>query len=86
MYGTTLKWNRLKGYGFVLADDNTLPDVFVFAKCILGPKGRRFLMPGWRVEFDVEEVPEGLAAINLKILTKPIAMQYSATAETGGRS
>jgi cold shock CspA family protein len=86
MLGTTIKWNRIKGYGFVLPDDAMQPDIFVSATCIQAPRGRRWLLPGWRVEFDVVEVEEGLAAENLKILSRPIGAQFSATAENGGRS
>jgi cold shock CspA family protein len=84
MLGTTRKWDRIKGYGFILPDDETQPDIFVSAKCIIAPKGRRWLLPGWRVEFDAVEVEQGLSAENVKIISRPIAAQYSATPKTGG--
>jgi cold shock CspA family protein len=85
MLGTTIKWDRIKGYGFLLPDDETMQDIFVPAKAIFAGKGRHWLLPGWRVEFDVVEVEEGLAAANVHIISRPIAVQYSATPGNGGR-
>jgi cold shock CspA family protein len=86
MLGTTIKYDRIKGYGFILPDDETMQDFFVPAKAILAPKGRHWLMAGWRVEFDIVEVEEGLAAANVKIISRPIAAQYGVTSKTGERS
>jgi cold shock CspA family protein len=77
MFGTTIKYDRVKGYGFILPDDETLPDFFVLAKCILEPKGRRWLMAGWRVEFTPVEVGDGMQAQNVRVLSRPIAIQRS---------
>lgn len=85
MFGTTIKYDRIKGYGFILPDDETQPDIFVSAKCILAPKGRRWLLPGWRVEFTPVAVEEGLAAENVKIISRPIAIQRSGLPQSGGQ-
>jgi cold shock CspA family protein len=86
MLGTTTRYDRVKGYGFILPDDETQPDFFVLAKHIMEPKGRRWLMENWRVEFDPAEEDGNPLARNVRIISRPIAMQRSATPQPGSRS
>jgi len=51
MFGTVSQFNRLKGYGFIVSDEPTLPDFFTCSKFIEAEKHRRFFLPGQRVEF-----------------------------------
>jgi len=58
MRGSCTKFDRTKGYGFLLpnpTDDPTMPDVFVHASGLVPTQlwNRRFLLPGFNVEFDV---------------------------------
>lgn len=60
MLGTCLHFDRMKGYGFLVsADDPLLPDIFVhFSDVEQSPVwNRRFLLPGMKVQFDVEPDP-----------------------------
>jgi cold shock CspA family protein len=57
MLGTCLKFNRAKGYGFLIStEDPTLPDIFVHFRDIQHTQtwNRRFLLPGFKVAFDLE--------------------------------
>jgi cold shock CspA family protein len=57
MFGKCLKFHRESGYGFILStDDPTLPDIFVHFSDIQKTQvwNRRFLLPGFKVEFDLE--------------------------------
>ena len=85
MLGTTTKFDRTKGYGFILPDDETQPDFFVLAKFIMEPKCRRFLFAGWRVEFDPVEVDGNPQAHNVRIISRPIAVQRSVPTPGGVR-
>jgi CspA family cold shock protein len=59
----TVKWfNEAKGYGFIKRDDG--PDLFVHYTNILG-SGFRTLKEEDKVEFEVNEGPKGLQAINV---------------------
>lgn len=49
MQGIVIKYDRVRGFGFILPDDQTLSDFFVAAPLIDSPK--RFLLVGQRVEF-----------------------------------
>ncbi|MFQ5692636.1 MAG: cold-shock protein [Nitrospinota bacterium] len=58
-----VKWfNESKGFGFISQEDG--PDVFVHHTAILG-EGFRTLAEGESVEFEVEEGPKGLKAVNV---------------------
>ena len=82
MLGTISKYDRVKGYGFILPDDETLPDFFVCAKFIDLSRHLRFLVAGQRVEFDAID-PDGRSqAHNVRVLPTTIAVQHSA--EFGG--
>jgi cold shock protein len=59
-----VKWfNESKGYGFIQRDDGN--DVFVHYSNIMG-KGFRTLKENDEVEFEVNEGPKGLQAVNVE--------------------
>jgi CspA family cold shock protein len=59
----TVKWfNGSKGYGFIAREDG--PDVFVHHSAVM-MEGYRNLMEGQMVEFNVEDSPKGLQAVNV---------------------
>jgi len=60
----SIKWyDKTKGFGFIVTDDNT--DVFVHRSGV--PTGL-FLEPGQRVEFDVKDGEKGPVATNVKAI------------------
>lgn len=60
----TVKWfNSSKGYGFITREEGE--DVFVHFKAITGD-GYKKLEEGDHVEFEVEQGPKGLQAVNVK--------------------
>lgn len=60
----TVKWfNAAKGYGFI--SRQTGEDVFVHYRSIISD-GYKTLNQGEKVQFDVEQGPKGLQAINVK--------------------
>jgi Cold shock proteins len=60
----TVKWfNTEKGFGFIAPDDNTA-DVFAHFTAISGT-GRRDLVEGERVTYDVTQGQKGLQAANI---------------------
>jgi len=62
----TVKWfNSAKGFGFITR--NGAEDVFVHFKAIVGD-GYKTLNEGDAVEFDVEQGPKGLQALNVKLV------------------
>jgi CspA family cold shock protein len=64
MASGTVKWfNLVKGIGFIAQLDG--PDVFVHFSNIRLP-GFPMLDQGQAVEFDVEEGPNGLQAVNVR--------------------
>ena len=55
----TIKWfNDAKGFGFITPDGES-SDVFVHYSNIIGQSGRRTLLEGERVEYEVIEGPKG---------------------------
>jgi CspA family cold shock protein len=59
----TVKWfNEAKGFGFIRRDDG--PELFVHFTNIVGT-GFRSLKEDDKVEFEVNEGPKGLQAINV---------------------
>ena len=62
----TVKWfNGAKGYGFIKRESGE--DVFVHFKAITG-NGFKSLNEGDKVEFEVENGPKGLQAVNVSVL------------------
>ena len=60
-----VKWfNESKGYGFI--QQSSGEDVFVHFSAIQGD-GYRTLAEGAAVEFDVEQGPKGLQAVNVTL-------------------
>jgi cold shock CspA family protein len=78
MLGTVIKYDRITAVGWILSDDPTLPDFFVIPKFMLEDKRHRFLMAGWRVEFDAIDIDGNPQAHNVRIISRPIAIQRSA--------
>lgn len=61
-----VKWfNDAKGYGFIEQEGGE--DVFVHYSNIQG-RGYRSLREGQIVQFDIEQTPKGLRAINVRII------------------
>lgn len=61
----TIKWfNDAKGFGFITPDDES-GDVFVHYSTIISQSGRRTLLEGERVEYEVIKGPKGLQAMNV---------------------
>lgn len=64
MENGTVKWfNNSKGYGFIERPNGS--DVFVHFRAINGD-GYKSLSKGDAVEFEVEDGPKGLQAVNVK--------------------
>lgn len=63
----TVKWfDDAKGFGFITPEDGS-KDVFVHHTAILGT-GFKSLAEGQRVEFETQNTPKGLAALNVSPL------------------
>jgi cold shock CspA family protein len=71
MFGTVSKYDRVKGYGFILPDDQSLPDFFTCAKLVDANRHHRFLIPGQRVEFDPVDLETRPAAHNVRVVSAP---------------
>lgn len=60
----TVKWfNNAKGFGFIKRND-TGEDVFVHYKSVVG-EGYKTLNEGDSVQFEVQQGPKGLQAVNV---------------------
>lgn len=65
-----VKWfNNAKGYGFVLAESAD-EDLFVHYSSIQ-MTGYRTLRAGQEVEFDIQQGPKGMHAVNVRPLDAP---------------
>ena len=75
MFGVCSRWNRMKGWGFVIADDPSKPDFFVSYRHIQAIASRRYLLPGDRVEFEPKgENTDRPYAVNVrKLAPAPVA-------------
>lgn len=62
MIATVKSWNDVRGFGFALSPSGG-PDIFIHHKNMRG-RGRKTLVAGQRVEFDLAETPKGLSAVN----------------------
>ena len=61
----TVKWfNNAKGYGFVLSEDKS-EDLFIHYSSIQ-MDGYKSLKAGQEVEYDVQEGPKGMHAVNIR--------------------
>ena len=66
MPGGWVKWcNDAKGYGFIEQEGGE--DVFVHYSNIQG-RGYRSMREGQIVQFDIEQTPKGLRAINVRVI------------------
>ncbi len=62
-----MKWfDDAKGYGFIALDDGE-KDLFVHFSAIVGT-GRKSLVDGQQVEFEVEEGARGPQAANVSVI------------------
>ncbi len=62
----TVKWfSNVKGYGFVNTDDNEGEDIFAHFSAI-EMEGYKKLTSGQKIEFDINEGPKGLQALNIR--------------------
>jgi cold shock CspA family protein len=95
MLGTCVQFTRLRGFGFLMSsEDPTLPDIFCHVSDIEpSPLWRRkFLLPGMKVQFNVEsdateQDPDRLRAKNIQVIAPiVIAAQFGSQPKTGGRS
>ena len=81
MQGTVTKYDRARSYGFILPDDENLPDYFVVPKFIADRM--KFLMPGWRVEFTPVETEGHFQAHDVRVLSRVIAIQRADAPKLG---
>ncbi len=66
----TVKWfDTSRGFGFI--SRKNAPDVFVHSSAIAGTSYRK-LEEGDALEFEVEEGPKGLRAVNVVLLTQEV--------------
>lgn len=68
MQGTVKWFNRVKGYGFIKPDDSAVEDVFVHYSVLEGPKGKKNLEEGQKVEFNTATGDKGLKAVDVKVV------------------
>lgn len=63
----TVKWfNTEKGFGFIEIEGEK--DIFVHISAILGDDSRKSLEEGQKVQFETEEGPKGLQAIEVSAI------------------
>jgi cold shock CspA family protein len=88
MTGTVIKFDRINRWGFAAPDDLTLPDHFIHASDIVGPKSQRFVCIGQKIEFDSVGMDiDRPQAKNIRKYPFTIAIQRSTPApEPGGQS
>lgn len=76
--GTVSRYDRIAGYGFIISDQPDLPDFFVLPKFIEADRHHRFLVPGWRVEFEPFDIDGKPQAHNVRVISRTIAIQRGA--------
>jgi cold shock CspA family protein len=87
MNGICVKYDRVGRWGFITPSDVTLPDHFVHASAITGPKSQHFLCVGQKVEFDSTGLDtEHPTALNVRKFPFTIAFQRSAPPPGPGKS
>ena len=85
MQGKCVKFDRIGRWGFITPLDTTLPDHFVHASSILGPKPHHYLYVGQEVEFDsILDSEDRPQAVNVRKYPFVIAIQRSAPAPVPG--
>jgi CspA family cold shock protein len=63
----TVKWfNVEKGFGFIEVEGEK--DIFVHSSAILGNESRKSLDEGQKVQFETEQGPKGLQAIEVSAI------------------
>jgi cold shock CspA family protein len=79
MLGTCIRYDRVRAFGFIAPDNEDLPDFFVCPKLIVSEKNhRRYLLPGFRVEFEPFDVEGRPQARNVRIIARTVVVQRSA--------
>lgn len=74
----TVKWfNNAKGYGFIIPDEGG-DDLFVHYSYV-NMEGYRTLKACQRVEYDTQEAPKGLHAVNIRPESTPTSEAGVAT-------
>ena len=71
MLGKVKRFNKVKGFGFITAEDGR--DVFFHYSQLL-MEGYKTIPEGASVEFDLVETPKGLQAINVRPSTSEKVM------------
>lgn len=61
MQGVVVKFDRDRGYGFIRTQEIS-QDLFVHIRSV---RDRQYLVPGQRVDFEMEETNKGLAAVQV---------------------
>jgi|HubBroStandDraft_1064217.scaffolds.fasta_scaffold291667_2 cold shock CspA family protein len=84
MLGTVAKYDRIAAYGWIVADDSSLPDFFVIPKFMDADRHHRFLMAGWRVDFDPFDIDGKPQAHNVRVISRTIVRQVSDSAVNRG--
>jgi cold shock CspA family protein len=71
--GTVVTWSDPKGWGFIKPDEGG-SDFFVHYSNLISPDEYKSLSKGWRVQFAVEQGPNGKPqAVRVTILSKAVA-------------
>ena len=70
MKGKVKRYNRVKGYGFIVPEEGG-NDVFVHHSSIEAKGKDKVLVEGQGVEFEVKDGPKGPSAANVKPEAKP---------------
>ena len=75
MRATILSFDRRRGYGFAVPDDQTA-DIFVHRNDL--PKDHRYLNEGDRIEYETGQHNGRTAAVNIRIIDHTVVRQVSA--------